>query len=166
MLISTEDRQVLGNGIPKHYLSFNTNLSYKNFDLAINMRGAFGYQILNFSRMFYENPTIDYNVLNSAFDEVYGKAVLNDVQRLVSYYVEDGDYWKIDNVTFGYTIPVGDSKVIKMLRVYLSGLNLYTFTKYKGIDPEVDQTGLYPGNDERDKYPTTRTFSMGVNVTF
>ncbi len=163
---TTDDRQVLGNGIPKHYLSFNTNFKYKNIDLSINMRGAFGFQILNFSRMFYENPTISYNVLNSAFDRVYGKAVLSDVQRLVSYYVEDGDYWKIDNVTLGYSVPVQNNKYIKRFRVYTSALNLLTISGYKGIDPEVQQTGLYPGDDERDKFPTTRTFTFGVNLTF
>lgn len=163
---STDDRQVLGNGIPKFYASWNNNFKYKNFDLSINMRGAFGYQILNFSRMFYENPTIGYNTLNSAFDKVYGKAVLTDVQRYVSYYVENGDYWKIDNATLGYTVKLNNKNTIKNLRFYASGLNLLTITGYKGIDPEVRQTGLDPGNDERDKYPTTRTYTFGVNVTF
>jgi len=163
---STDDRQVLGNGIPKYYASWNNSFKYKNFDLSINMRGAFGYQILNFSRMFYENPTIGYNTLNSAFNKVYGKAVLTDVQRYVSYYIEDGDYWKIDNATLGYTIKLNNKNTIKNLRVYASGINLLTITGYKGIDPEVRQTGMDPGNDERDKYPTTRTFTFGVNVTF
>ena len=163
---STDDRQVLGNGIPKYYASWNNSLRYKNFDLNINMRGAFSYQILNFSRMFYENPTISYNTLNSAYDKVYGKAVLSDEQRYVSYYIEDGDYWKIDNITLGYTVNLKNKDVFKNLRVYVSGLNLHTFTGYKGIDPEVKQTGLAPGNDDRDKYPTTRTFTFGVNVTF
>lgn len=163
---STDDRQVLGNGIPKYYASWNNSFRYKNFDLSINMRGAFGYQILNFSRMFYENPTIGYNTLNSAYDKVYGKAVLSDVQRFVSYYVEDGDYWKIDNATLGYTFNLTNKNVFKNLRIYASGINLLTITGYKGIDPEVKQTGLDPGNDERDKYPTTRTFTFGVNVTF
>jgi len=163
---STDDRQVLGNGIPKYYASWNNSFKYKNFDLSINMRGAFGYQILNFSRMFYENPTIGYNTLNSAFDKVYGKAVLTDVQRYVSYYVEDGDYWKIDNATLGYTVKLNNRNTIKNLRFYASGMNLLTITGYKGIDPEVKQTGMDPGNDERDKYPTTKTFTFGVNVTF
>ena len=163
---SLEDRQVLGNGIPKFYASWNNNFKYKNFDLSVNMRGAFGYQILNFSRMFYENPTIGYNTLNSAYDKVYGKLVLKDVQRFVSYYVEDGDYWKIDNATLGYTFSLNNRNTFKNLRIYASGLNLMTITGYKGIDPEVRQTGLDPGNDERDKYPTTRTFTFGVNVTF
>jgi len=163
---SLEDRQVLGNGIPKYYASWNNNFKYKNFDLSINMRGAFGYQILNFSRMFYENPTIGYNTLNSAYNKVYGKLVLADVQRFVSYYIEDGDYWKIDNATLGYTFSLNNKNTFKNLRIYASGLNLLTITGYKGIDPEVRQTGLDPGNDERDKYPTTRTFTFGVNVTF
>lgn len=163
---STDDRQVLGNGIPKYYASWNNSFRYKNFDLNINMRGAFSYQILNFSRMFYENPTISYNTLNSAYDKVYGKSVLNDDQRYVSYYVEDGDYWKIDNITLGYTVNLKNKDIFKNLRVYVSGLNLHTFTGYKGIDPEVKQTGLAPGNDDRDKYPTTRTFTFGVNATF
>lgn len=163
---STDDRQVLGNGIPKYYLSWNNNFQYKNFDLSINMRGAFSYQILNFSRMFYENPTIDYNTLHSAYDKVYGKAVLADDLRYVSYYIEDGDFWKIDNITLGYTVNLANKNVIKNLRFYASGLNLFTFTGYKGIDPEVRQTGLAPGNDDRDKYPTTKTFTFGVNVTF
>ncbi|QGY44800.1 SusC/RagA family TonB-linked outer membrane protein [Maribellus comscasis] len=163
---STDDRQVLGNGVPKHYLSWNNSFRYKGFDLTINMRGAFSYQILNFSRMFYENPTITYNTLNSGYDKVYGKAVLADEQRYVSYYVEDGDFWKIDNITLGYTVNLKNNNVIKNLRVYTSGLNLLTITGYKGIDPEVKQTGLAPGNDDRDKYPTTKTFTFGVNVTF
>ena len=163
---STADRQILGNGLPKHYLSWNNTFNYKNWDLNVNMRGAFGFQILNFSRMFYENPTIGYNVLDSAFDEVYGKAVLSDVQRFVSHYVEDGDYWKIDNVTLGYTFNTEKSDVINRLRVFASGLNLLTITGYKGVDPEVNRDGLAPGNDDRDKYPTTRTLSLGVNLTF
>ena len=86
------DWQVLGNGIPKHYLNWNNTFNFFNFDLSINMRGAFGFQILNYQRMYYENakPEIQYNRLNSAFDKVYGKTQLKDDQRYVSYYVEIG----------------------------------------------------------------------------
>lgn len=162
---TTEDRQVLGNGLPKAYYSINNTVRYKNWDFNMNFRGAMDYQILNFSRMFYENPTIAYNTLDSAYDKVYGKAVLKDVQRLVSYYVEDGDFFKIDNITLGYTLPKSTFKFIEALRIYASGSNLATFTNYKGIDPEVNREGLSPGNDERDKYPTTRSFSLGLNIT-
>lgn len=163
---STADRQILGNGLPKHYAGWNNEVKYKNWDLNVNLRGAFGYDILNFPRMFYENPTIGYNVLGTAFDEVYDTAVLTDVQRYVSHYIEDGDFVKIDNVTLGYTFEASEVEFLQDLRVYASGLNLYTFTDYSGIDPEVNRGGLAPGNDERDKYPTTRTFTLGVNLTF
>jgi TonB-linked SusC/RagA family outer membrane protein len=163
---STTDRQVLGNGLPKHYLSWNNTFRYKGFDLNVNMRGAFGYQILNFQRMFYENPTIGYNTLDSAFDKVYGKAVLSDVQRYVSHYIEDGGFLKITNITLGYSFNVNNINSIKGLRVYASGMSMFTFTNYKGIDPEVNRIGLSPGNDSRDQYPTTRSFTFGVNVTF
>ncbi len=163
---STSDRQVLGNGLPKHYISLNNNLRYKNWGLNINIRGAFDYQILNFQRMFYENPTIGYNTLDSAYDLVYGKAVLSDVQRFVSYYVEDGDFLKVDNITLSYTFNTKASKIFQHLKLYVSGMNLVTITGYKGIDPEVNRIGLSPGNDDRDQYPTTRTFTAGVNVTF
>ncbi|HEY1194204.1 TonB-dependent receptor [Flavobacterium sp.] len=162
---TTEDRQILGNGLPKSYYGLNNTLRYKNWDMNMNLRGATGYQILNFSRMFYENPTVAYNTLDSAYDKVYGKAVLSDVQRYVSYYVEDGDFLKIDNVTIGYTLPKSTFKFIETLRIYFAGNNLATFTGYKGIDPEVNRIGLDPGNDDRDKYPSTRSFSLGLNIT-
>jgi TonB-linked SusC/RagA family outer membrane protein len=163
-----EDKQVIGNGLPKHYVGFNNILRYKNFDLNITMRGAFGFQILNFQRMFYENPSINirYNVLSTAYDKVYGKQVLNYTQDYVSYYIEDGDYWKIDNVTFGYTLSENKISFLKNARIYFACLNTATITGYKGIDPEVNRMGLAPGDDERDKYPTTRTFSLGLNLTF
>lgn len=163
---SDADKQVLGNGLPKHYLSISNTVNFKGFDLNINMRGAFGFQILNFQRMYYENPTINYNCLNSAFDKVYGKAVLSDVQRFVSYYIEDGDYWKVDNVTIGYTFNMDRVSAIKNFRIYASGMNLATITGYKGMDPEVNMSGLSPGMDSRDKYPTVTTYTFGVNLTF
>ena len=148
---------------------WNNTVRYKNWDLSVLMRGAFGFQILNFQRMFYENsqPQIlgNYNVLLSAFDKVYGKTRLTNSQAYVSYYVENGDYWKVDNITLGYNVNLKSNKYVKSLRIYASGLNMFTITGYKGIDPEVNRSGLAPGNDERDKYPTTRTFTLGALVT-
>ncbi|MFT4022184.1 MAG: SusC/RagA family TonB-linked outer membrane protein [Flavihumibacter sp.] len=159
------DKKILGNGIPKQIASLNLYGRYKAFDLSVNMRGAFGYQILNFQRMYYENPKIkSYNMLRSAFDNVYGKTRLNSDLAYVSYYVENGDHWKIDNVTLGYNINVRGNKVFKTARVYASALNLAVLTGYKGIDPEVNRIGLSPGNDERDKFPTTRTYTLGVTL--
>ncbi|UYQ91452.1 hypothetical protein MKQ68_15270 [Chitinophaga horti] len=164
-----DDKQIIGNGLPKHYLNFNNSLSYKNFDLNVTMRGAFGFQVLNSPRMFYAAPVMltRGNLLTSAYDNIYGKRPLADDQSLnyLSYYIEDGDYWKIDNVTIGYSIPL-KKVAIKGLRVYASGSNLVTFTKYTGVDPEVGVSGLTPGFDNRDRYPATTTFTLGASFTF
>lgn len=165
---SFEDKQILGNGVPKWYLGFNNQFRYKNFDLAINMRGAFGFQIMNGMRMFYENRSRqDWNRLRSAYDKVFGKAVLNTLcsEEFNSYYVENGDYWKIDNITLGYSFSK-INKWIKTLRLYASVNNAITITGYKGIDPEVLTSGLAPSYDNRDSYPHTRAFTFGMNVTF
>lgn len=165
---SFEDKQILGNGVPKWYLGFNNQFRYKNFDLAINMRGAFGFQIMNGMRMFYENRSRqDWNRLRSAYDKVFGKAVLNTLcsEEFNSYYVENGDYWKIDNITLGYSFS-NINKWIKTLRLYASVNNAITITGYKGIDPEVSTSGLAPSYDNRDSYPHTRAFTFGMNVTF
>lgn len=164
-----DDKKVIGNGLPKHYLNFNNTLSYKNFDLNITMRGAFGFQILNTPRMFYAAPVMltRGNILKSTYDNVYGKRPLADDQSLnyVSYYVENGDYWKIDNVTLGYNVKLR-TQAIKALRVYASGSNLITFSKYSGIDPEVRVVGLTPGVDDRVRYPAAITFTLGASLTF
>lgn len=165
---SFEDKQILGNGVPKWYLGFNNQFRYKNLDLAINMRGAFGFQIMNGMRMFYENRSRqDWNRLRSAYDKVFGKAVLNTLcsEEFNSYYVENGDYWKIDNITLGYSFSK-INKWIKTLRLYASVNNAITITGYKGIDPEVSTSGLAPSYDNRDSYPHTRAFTFGMNVTF
>lgn len=163
------DKQILGNGIPKHYLSWNNAFVYKNFDLNIMMRGAFGFQILNTGKMKYGTPTMltRGNVLKSAFDKVYGKRILADDQpcQYMSYYVENGNYWKIDNVTLGYTLKF-KTPLVKSLRVFANVRNLATFTGYSGIDPEVNVSGLTPGVDDCARYPATRIYSLGVSLKF
>ena len=102
-----EDKHVIGNGLPKWYAGWNNTLRYKNFDLNVTMRGAFGFQIINGGRMNYENVKNSRfeNRLKSVNDLVFGKHTLSpEVEpEFNSYYVEDGDYWKIDNITLGYS---------------------------------------------------------------
>lgn len=164
-----DDKQIIGNGLPKHYLSWNNSFTYKAFDLNIVMRGAFGFQILNTPRMFYEAPVMltRGNLLSSAYDKVYGKRPLADDQSLnyVSYYIENGNYWKIDNITLGYNLKLKNTS-IKNMRIYASGSNLFTFTKYKGIDPEVSIAGLTPGMDDKNRYPATSTYTIGAMFNF
>ena len=165
-----EDRQYYGNGIPKFNVGWNNSVEIQNFDLSVNFRGAFGHQVLNMQSLYYDNPVNrSYNVLKTAFDPIDGKELKNSLVY-VSHYIEDADYLKIDNVTLGYTFKPNAIKGISNLRVYFSGLNLHTFTGYRGIDPEaVSYYGDYtfaPGMDHRDKYPSTRTYTLGLNVTF
>lgn len=159
--IADSDKQVIGNGIPKYYANLSTSVRYKNFDLSMMLRGAFGFQVVNVMRIYHENKTlIPNNVLKAALD-----SPLYDEPKFSSYYVEDGDYVKIDNVTIGYTFKC-PKLLISKARVYVSGLNLYTFTGFSGIDPELDVTGLTPGFEWQEKYPKKRSFNMGIQVTF
>lgn len=162
------DKQIIGNGLPKHYLNWNNSLGYKNFDFNVTMRGAFGFDILNMPRLQYEAPVMlaRGNVLSAAFETKYGKRPLAADQELqyVSYYLENGNYWKIDHVTLGYTFPF--NTWIKRLRIYGTVSNLTTITGYSGIDPEVEISGLNPGVDNKNRYPSTRTYTLGVSVKF
>jgi len=160
-----EDRQVLGNGLPKYYAGWNNNLRYKAFDLGITMRGAFKYKIVNFTRIHYENYRDQgLNNLKAGYENVMDKAVLTDGKQFNSYYVENGDFWKIDNITLAYNFKPYFVKGIKSARIYASVLNTACFTGYKGLDPEVTRSGLTPGTDDRNKFPTTRVFTFGLNL--
>ena len=165
---TADDKKIIGNGLPQHYLSFNNTFTYKGFDLSITMRGAFDYDILNMPRLQYGSPVMldRGNVLKEAFEPKFGKVPLALDQSLVyvDYYLEKGDYWKIDNVTLGYTFNF--NKWVKRLRIYGMVQNLATITGYSGMDPEVSVTGLTPGVDNKNRYPMTRTFTLGVSVKF
>jgi len=164
-----DDKQIIGNGLPKRYLNWNNTLTYKNFDLNITMRGAFGFQILNMTEMFWSAPVMltRGNLRSNAYDPIYGKRPLADDQSLnyVSYYIENGNYWKIDNITAGYNLRL-KNKYLRHARAYLAVANLYTITGYKGIDPEVGISGMSPGIDDKNRYPATTSFTAGVMLTF
>ncbi len=162
------DRKVIGNGIPKINAGLSANVAWKNLDFSISLRGAFCYQILNQYRMLWETFTKgqQFNYPKTILEKPYGGEAYAANQSYVSYYLEDGDFVKIDNVTLGYNFKFKPECRVKTLRLYVSGLNLYTFTGYKGIDPEVNFGGLSPGIDYTSTYPTTRTVSLGVKFGF
>lgn len=163
-----DSRQIIGNGIPKINASLNINLSWRNFDLGISLRGAFDYQILNQYRMLWENFArgADHNFPRQILRNPYNQYVAT-APAYVSYYVENGDFLKLDNLTLGYTFRFSDKRnPLRSLRLYASALNLCTFTNYRGADPEVGITGLTPGVDYENTYPTTRTFTFGLKLGF
>jgi TonB-linked SusC/RagA family outer membrane protein len=159
--IDTEDRTVVGNGVPDYYLGFTNTFKYGKIDLSIMLRGMFGHQIINAKRIWHGNPKfLPRNVLKEAMN-----TELWDDPEFSSYYVEDGDFVKVDNITLGYTHPF-NNKYIKSVRLYGSVNNAFVFTKYTGLDPEVSFKGLEAGNDNRFDYPSVRTFIIGLNVKF
>jgi TonB-dependent starch-binding outer membrane protein SusC len=159
--ITYEDKTIIGNGLPKSWMGFTNTFAYGNLDLTVFLRGAFGFHLLNTRRIFFENRVM---VPTNIFKEGLDSPVIDDPQYS-DYYVERGDYVKLDNLTLGYNIPV-TGQTFQSLRVYASGQNLLTLTGYKGQDPEIGITGLTPGMDYRWIYPSVRTFTFGVNVQF
>jgi hypothetical protein len=172
-------RQWLGTAIPKIFISWDNYFRYKNFDLNIQTSGQFGYKIVNEQRMFYENNSIAYNRLKSALDPIpvideNGKSTgeskqlsSSQPQTIVSWYFENGSFFKIDHVTLGYNINTSNMKSISSVRIYVSGQNLLCITKYKGMDPELANSDRFSlGVDGRDKYPTIRSITMGASINF
>ena len=161
--------EYMGSGIPKFTLGWNNTINYKDFDLSLQCNGQFGYKIINQQRVFYENNAHAYNKLKSAADAIGGNRPLSGAQSQVvtSYYIEQGDYFKLSSLTLGYTYTPKKKTYIQNARLYGSVYNVFTITKYKGTDPELGSDNFWTaGVDDRDKYPTVRSFTIGLNVTF
>lgn len=158
------DKQFVGNAIPKVIVSWNHSLKWKNFDLNVYMRSWVGHDVFNMVKMYYSLPNVrGQNYLKSAIEEhqhIKGEKELSD------YWLEKGDFVKLDVATLGYTFSQAQLKGLKNLRLYVSGRDLLTLTGYSGLDPEVNINGLEPGFEERDVYPKTRSFTVGVQANF
>ena len=161
-------RQYMGSALPKLTMGWSNTFRFYGVDVAMSFSGQFGHKIFNNQRMFYENLNIGLNRYKSAVLPVYGKTLSKNQEPVaVSYYLEDGDYFKLDNLSIGYTFNTSKIKYLDKARVYVSGENLFVITKYSGLDPELSNGDIYSfGMDWREKYPTLRTFSVGVNITF
>lgn len=159
-------RQVIGNAQPWFTFGWNNTIRYKNLDLSIFMRGVAGNRILNLTRWAY-GPTR--GAANNIFmKDVKGKNVTYaNKEQFSDYYLEDGSYLKIDNITIGYNFRFKETSLIDNLRIYITGQNLATITSYSGMDPEVNTTSVWnSGIDYCDFYPTIATVLLGVNISF
>ena len=162
-----EDRQVVGNGMPKFTMSTSHNFRYKNIDLALFFRGAFGYDIFNIHDFYYGTRNFSGNVLKKAYGKNFD--INPDANPVVSdYFLERGDYFKLDMVTLGYTLPTQKCRFLDRFRVYGTVKNVFTLTKFSGVDPSTYQVnGLTPGaQGSRTYYPSTRQFIVGVQLDF
>ncbi|WP_255397452.1 TonB-dependent receptor [Prevotella sp. lc2012] len=162
--------QNLGNAIPKVNIGWSNTFKYKDFDLNMQFTGQFGFKILNEARAYYQNNAVTYNRMKDAAEAPYSDGnVLKPAQKqtFVSYYLSNGNFFKLSNITIGYNVPLKENKYVKAIRAYASADNVFTITSYNGLDPELTNWDpRYSGIDQRDKYPTIHTFTFGLNVTF
>jgi TonB-linked SusC/RagA family outer membrane protein len=168
------DRQFIGNGLPKFTASMGHSVTYKNWDLSVYLRGAFGYDLFNTFAFYIGTPvtTSNTNTLTSAYDpgNKYSKVKASATYSTLSdYFLENGSYLKIDNVSLGYTFQFPNLKqYINSVRLYATARNLHTFTSFTGGDPELfNINGLTPGiKTNLSYYPSTTQWILGVRANF
>jgi TonB-linked SusC/RagA family outer membrane protein len=177
--VNSADATILSNSNPKHYGGFTNNFTYKNFDLSILFNWSYGNQILNLGQYRLQQGQSGYaNVTQEYWDNRWTPErpsnkypALNSQGKLdvSSYYVEDGSFLRLNNVTFGYTLNKSATLKrigISSLRLYLTGTNLHVWTNYSGFDPEINSySQLLPGVDNI-SYPRPRSIIFGANIKF
>ena len=176
--VTPDDKTMIGNPHPDFRIGFGLNFEYKGFDFAVTAKGAFGHQILKSYRSFADNEF--HNYTDRILGRWTGEGTSNLLPRLTpgnttnrinisEIYIEDGDFVKIQNVTLGYdfkrlmpNIPLGQA------RLYVTAHNLFTFTDYSGMDPEVGYGNEQPFVSGIDLgfYPSPRSYMIGVNLKF
>lgn len=181
--IDDNDRTFIGNPHPDFTYGVNLNFGYKNFDLSAFVQGVQGNELLNMVKRW-----IDFNnqagnrslrMLNDSWTPENPDAVLpilnstdSRSQQPSSYFVEDGSYLRMKNLTIGYTLPASVLNRIKFenVRIYIQAQNLFTITNYTGIDPEVTSVGSTPGTTvfgvDQGNYPQSKMYQIGVNIGF
>jgi len=176
--INTDDRAVLGNGLPDFEFGWGNTFKFGNWDANVFFRGVFGHNLINSVRSFYEVPgaMVSYNVTRSARDlRNPDTGTYLDVDNALgvfsSLHVEKGDYVKLQNLSVGYNFNMANSNAFNRIRVFFAGNNLFTWSNYQGPEPEVrysDNDGgqLAPGIDRRNTWFQARSFALGVNLIF
>jgi TonB-linked SusC/RagA family outer membrane protein len=177
--IDPTDRQIIGNPNPKFTYGFNLGLNYKGFDVAAFLYGTYGNDIYNWNKwwtdfwpsfqgqkskdLLYKSWTPERT--GASIPKASNTSNFSTNTQSTDYYIEDGSYLRLKNLTVGYTIPENIvSKVkIKSLRVYVQAVNLFTLTKYSGLDPELTGDDRSFGIDYGN-YPTVRQFNVGLNL--
>ncbi|SFT08557.1 TonB-linked outer membrane protein, SusC/RagA family [Porphyromonadaceae bacterium NLAE-zl-C104] len=176
--ITDADKVMIGDPNPDFQAGLSINFGYKGFDLSLTAVGKFGHQIAKSYRSFADSPLQNYTT--EIFERWHGEGTSNRLPKLTSgshpnwqnisdIYIENGDYVKLQNLTVGYDLKKVFHKLpFTQTRIYFTAQNLYTFTKYSGMDPEVgygDQQGWVSGID-LGFYPSPRTYLIGVNLKF
>lgn len=179
--IDSNDRTIIGRGLPIHTGGFTNNFTYKGFDLSIFFQWSYGNDIMNANRLFFESSNNRARELNQYAsyadrwtpenpDSDIPAATTSSSNRVISSrIVEDGSFLRLKTLTLGYTFPKAmiAKAGLSNVRLYLAGQNLWTLTSYSGYDPEVSvrNSALTPGLDFS-SYPRSYTISFGVNLGF
>ncbi len=170
---SEDDRRKVGNGLPKFTMSTTHNFRYKNFYLNLFFRGAFCYDIFNVHDFYYGTRKFNGNVLKKAYSKNFDISP-TATQAVTDYFLERGDYFKLDMLTLGYTLDLHNAKFIDKIRLYGTIHNVFTITAFSGVDPSTyPVNGLTPGvqvdsegSATRAYFPSTRQFMLGVQIDF
>jgi len=183
-VINADDRTIIGSPHPDFSYGVNVQLGYKNFGLTLFAQGVQGNKIFNYVRYWTDFPTFAGNRSRRMLEDSWrpGKtnALLpqlrsNDVisSNPSTYYLENGSYLRMKNVQLSYKLPSSLIKRvgIEQLQVYLQAQNLFTITKYTGLDPEINLRAYSPNNDrhmgvDEGAYPTSKVYLIGANLTF
>jgi TonB-linked SusC/RagA family outer membrane protein len=173
-VINDLDRAFTGNPNPTFIFALNNSFTFKGFDMSLFLQGVAGNKIFNANRLYTEAMSVAQNQTTETLDRWTGEGTSNSMPRAIfndpnkntrpsDRYVENGSYLRIKNLTLGYTLPASltEKAHLSSVRVYASGLNMYTFTEYTGFDPEVGTSGI-----DNNVYPVTATYSFGVNIGF
>ncbi len=178
-IVDDKDLTVISHSAPKFIGGFTNTIRYKNFDFSVFFQGAYGNEVINQSKFLLNGFQSKTNIVRDFYynrwtednpSNTYGTfSNKNATSRLSSsYYVEDASYLRLKSVTLAYTLPNAtlDRLHIKRIRIYTTGNNLLTFTKYTGYDPEVAwRDPLLTGVDKL-AFPRTRTIILGANISF
>nr|WP_321406282.1 TonB-dependent receptor [uncultured Carboxylicivirga sp.] len=177
-VIDENDKTDIGNPHPDFRLGFSVNFAYKGFDFSVTTNGAFGHQIAKSYRSFADS--YEQNYTTEIFGRWHGEGTSNKLPRLTAgsnqnwqqisdIYIEDADYLKIQNISLGYDFKkLIPSMPMSKARLYFAAQNLYTFTKYSGMDPEVGYgvDDSWASGIDLGFYPSARTYMVGVNINF
>jgi TonB-dependent starch-binding outer membrane protein SusC len=160
--VNPKDWEPIGNAYPFCTLGWSNMLNYRDWDMNFSFRSNIGGKVFNMYRLYYENwQSIGRNIVHTQLEtpQFIGNG------QYSSKYLEDATFLKLDNVSLGYNFTM-HSKYVSKLRLNATAQNVFTITGYKGLDPEVNLSGLEPGIEYLYYYPRTTVITLGVNVTF
>lgn len=178
-VIDEDDKENCGVGIPKVEANLSFGASYKGFDLSFLIGGGWGSKLYNANRYFYEGMNSGSNFLKTTLDAWTAQNTNTDVPRAIlqdpngnaresDRFLEKGDYIRLRQLQIGYTLPSAllKSMHIDRLRFYVSGENLFTITPYNGVDPEFSRGSVLNTGIDTHIYPFTRSYVVGLQLSF